>query len=219
MLSSHGRFTRNFSCCYFLCRFPIAFSGFSYSNRSLLSFRLRAEQRAGIPRLLNSSSQKNSAAPLKTIAFCGPKTKIAIQEGAQAPHRVGVCLFCEAKQAKTRRKPRFVRILRVCPCFCFPVRQGCGQQPCDPCVRFLCVRERNGPRVKLHHTHDAGAWSPCRALRGGALPLENRGGRRAEREARSQSCTRTRARSSSGEVEQKSPSRSRRIVVAKVLRT
>ena len=139
-------------------------------------------------------------------------------------HRIPAVPACH--QAAKRRAPSYCPMPKawrrgwVYSTIGHHVRQGCGQQPCDLCVRFLCVRERNGPRVKLRHTHDTGVWSPCRGLRGGALPLGNRGGRRAERESRSTSFTRTRtARSSSGEVEQKPPSRSRRIVVAKVLRT
>ena len=43
----------------------------------------------------------------------------ALNHHQAPPHRAGFCLFCSAKQANTRGKPHFVRILRFCLLFCF----------------------------------------------------------------------------------------------------
>ena len=82
---------------------------------------------AGMPLFAHAGREKITPpplpVPLKLIKFFGSKTpQNAIIQGAQAPHRAGFCQFCcsTTKQAKTRGKPHFVRILRVCLCvFCF----------------------------------------------------------------------------------------------------
>ena len=64
-----------------------------------------------------------------------------------------------------------------------PCEAGVRAATLRPCFCSRCVRRRNGSSLGIARRDDVGAWSPCRGVRGGALPLENEGGQ--ARQARS----------------------------------